>query len=127
MKLLPAVGGGAQVPFARFPPPPTEELAADVECAASSSTASSTYSSCSCSSCSTSSLIEPPVDPYAPHAFTTEDYLKEKPKTRRCLPSCYGACCATCCFMIFCMIGLASLLLYLYFNTSAMREGMTTN
>ena len=130
MKLLPSLGGQAQeVPFARFPPPPPADGATawSTSSVASCSNYSSADSCCSCSSCSTSSLIEPPLDPSAPHAFTTEDYLKEKPKTTRCLPHCYGACCATCCFMIFCMIGLASLLLYLYFNTSAMREGMTTN
>jgi hypothetical protein len=27
--------------------------------------------------------------------------------------------------MLFCVVGLAALLLYLYFNTSAMREGTT--
>ena len=66
-----------------------------------------------------------PLDPSAPYAFTTEDYHQEKTKKKRWVPRCYGPCFATFCFMLFCVVGLAALLLYLYFNTSAMREGTT--
>jgi hypothetical protein len=126
MKLIPPAIVAGRTPFVRFTSAATEAATTtESTCSAASCSDASTCSSCSCSSCS-SSLVEPEVDPSAPHAFTTEDYLKEKPKNSRCMPRCYGACCATCSFMIFCVVGLASLLLYLYFNTSAMREGMTT-
>ena len=86
-----------------------------------SSCSCSTRSSCSCCS----SGIPEPEDPTAPHAFTVQDGAAAKKKKRG--KGCNTACCASLTFIVFCILGLACLLLFLYFNTNAMNEGMTTS
>lgn len=86
-------------------------------------------SGCSCetssvtSSCST--CIVEPEDPTAPHAFVVQDGAKKRGGGNQCLPDCDISCCASLSFMSFCVVGLVALLLYLYFNTNAMKKGMT--
>eukprot|EP00088_Acartia_fossae_P023348 TRINITY_DN24384_c0_g1_i1.p1 TRINITY_DN24384_c0_g1~~TRINITY_DN24384_c0_g1_i1.p1 ORF type:complete len:399 (+),score=94.14 TRINITY_DN24384_c0_g1_i1:138-1334(+) len=86
-------------------------------------------SACSCETSSStttcSTCIPEPDDPNAPHAFVVQDGKARPKRKSKYWPTCDTACCATFSFIVFCLIGLACLLLYIYFNTKVMHQGMT--
>ena len=122
--------------YAMTPSKPAPRPLSSSSCSCSTHSSSSSPSS-SCSCCS--SAIPEPVDPTAPHAFTVPDTRKAGGQGRGQATSrrtgrwwwegevCTTACCVSFAFILFCVVGLACLLLYLYFNTTAMHEGMTTS
>jgi len=107
--------------YKKSPPAPIFNMKPKFQVSSSSSSFSSCSCSSSCSSCDTCTDL--PLDPRSPYAFT-QDTRTGSPRRKRhpCLPRCDATCCVIISFILASLLGLVTLLLYLYLFSPVMED-----
>jgi len=107
--------------YKKSPPAPIFNMKPKFQVSSSSSSFSSCSCTSSCSSCDTCTDL--PLDPRSPYAFTQDTRTRSpRRKCHLCLPRFDVTCCVIISFILASLLGLATLLLYLYLFSPVMED-----